>query len=252
MFSKVKLVLSTVFCLAVVLASAAFAASPDSVISRWEKEQTFGEQDGSSVLEIKVTYYSAEYVEAVVQKEAEKNLWTDDEMQNYKYNMLKALKLDEYIPIHIALNNMGSSMHMAPFDSQLTLWAGKKKYEPADYDKRFNFKLIGKRDGLVFFPRFDEKTGKSILDGVRSVRLVFYDGISPATMGKTVDFIWDVSNDDPQKLYGGKAASKLELDRLIKRMEILSGKKKDLEAQLAEIQAELDSINARVEELQKQ
>ena len=40
---------------------------------------------------------------------------------------------------------------MAPFDNKVTLWAGSKKLSPADYDKRFNFKLSGYREGLVYF-----------------------------------------------------------------------------------------------------
>lgn len=232
--------------------SAVFAADPDSIISRWEKSERYSESGDSAILKIKVTYYAAEYVEAVVQKEAEKNLWTQDEMENYKYDLLKSLQMDEYIPIHVAFDSFGPSLHMAPFDRQVSLWIGKKKYSPSDYDKRFNFKLMGKRDGLVYFPRFDEKTGKPLLENVERVRLVFKDGISTSTMGKDVEFVWDVSKDDPAKLFEGKAASKIEIDRLIKRIEMLNQQKGTLEAQLAEIQEELDTINARIEELQKQ
>ncbi|GAB1487208.1 hypothetical protein MASR2M79_22640 [Aminivibrio sp.] len=43
----------------------------------------------------------------------------------FKYELLKSLQLDEYILIHIDIDNKGTPMHMAPFDSFLTLYAGK-------------------------------------------------------------------------------------------------------------------------------
>lgn len=240
------------FMMLVIFSSTVIAASPDSIISRWEKNEKYSEAGDAATLKIKATYYAAEYVEAVVQREAEENLWTKDEEESYKYNMLKTLQMDEYIPIHIAFDSFGPSLHLAPFDKQVSLWIGKTRYSPSDYDKRFNFKLMGKRDGLVYFPRYDKKTGKSLLEGVKRVRLVFNDGISSPTMGKTVQFVWDVYRDDPTRLFEGKAASQIEIDRLIKRFEKLNGQKSQLEAQLAEIQAELDKINQRIDELRKQ
>ncbi|NLM72026.1 MAG: hypothetical protein GX181_08740, partial [Synergistaceae bacterium] len=68
----------------------------------------------------------------------------------------------------------------------------------------------------------------------------------------TVDFIWDVHRDDPDALYRGKAAARLELDRLIKRLDKLNAEKKELEGQLAVLNSELDTIESRVEELQRQ
>ncbi len=248
---RILTILSICLFVITIFSAIVFAAGPDSIISRWEKKESYSEAGDSAILKINATYYAAEYVEAVVQREAEKNLWTQDEMENYKYDFLKSLQMDEYIPIHIAFDSFGPSLHMAPFDRQVSLWIGKKKYSPSDYDKRFNFKLMGKRDGLVYFPRYDEKTGKPLLENVDSVRLVFKDGISTATMGKTVEFIWDVYRDDPTKLFEGKAASQIEIDRLIKRIEKLNGQKTQLEAQLAEIQAELDKINQRIDELRK-
>lgn len=132
------------------------ASADEKVFSRWRQTQHFeGELGG--YLDITATYYSAEYIEALVQEEAKKNLWTADEMETYKYQMLRSLNLDETIPVHLEFDNMTSSMHMAPFDKMATLWIGNKKYSPVDYDKRFNFKLQGKRDGMVFFPGSTKK-----------------------------------------------------------------------------------------------
>ncbi len=230
---------------------AGMASADEKIFSRWRQTQHFeGELGG--YLDITATYYSAEYIEALVQDEAKKNLWTADEMETYKYQMLRSLNLDETIPVHIEFENMASSMHMAPFDKMVTLWIGNKKYSPVDYDKRFNFKLQGKRDGMVFFPRFDEK-GKPLLQGAKTIRFSLNSGISGETMKfSSIDFFWDVHRDNPEGLYKGRAASRLELDRLIKRIEKLNAEKRDLESKLNEVNNELLTINKRVEELQKQ
>lgn len=227
------------------------ASADEKIFSRWRRTQHFeGELGG--YLDITATYYSAEYIEALIQEEAKKNLWTADEMETYKYQMLRSLNLDETIPVHLEFDNMTSSMHMAPFDKMATLWIGNKKYSPVDYDKRFNFKLQGKRDGMVFFPRYDAK-GKPLLEGAKTIRFSLSSGISGETMKyNSIDFFWDVHRDNPEGLYKGKAASRLELDRLIKRIEKLNAEKKDLENKLGEINAELDEVNKRVLELQKQ
>jgi len=243
------------FALAMVLVflagSFAFAGT-DDILRRWQKERTFKNDLGSD-LTIKVTYFSTEYIEALVNSEAEKNLWTADEMENYKYELLKTLRLDEYIPIHVDIDNRGPSMHMAPFDRQITLWLDGDQYSPADYDKRFNFKLTEKRDGFVFFPRFDEKTGKSLLEGVKRAKVNIKGSISSTTDGiPYIDYLWDIYNDDPTRLYSGKAAAQLEIDRLIKRLEKLMAEKNKLEAQLSEVQSEVDMVNQRIEELRKQ
>jgi len=231
--------------------SAGSAAGNEKIFSRWKQMQHFDGELGG-YLEITATYYSAEYIEALVQDEAKKNLWTADEMETYKYQMLRSLNLDETIPIHVEFENMASSMYMAPFDKMATLWVGGKKYTPVDYDKRFNFKLQGKRDGMVFFPRYDEK-GKSLLDGAKTVRFSLNSAISGETMRlNAIDYFWDVQRDNPEALYKGKAASRLELDRLIKRIEKLSAEKKELEDRLGALDTELNEINKRVEELQRQ
>ncbi|KUK99801.1 MAG: Uncharacterized protein XE12_1553, partial [Synergistales bacterium 54_9] len=167
----------------------AFSASYDSVIEKWTRRNTY-KSDLGAELRITVTYYANEYIDALIQKQAEENLWTRDEMENYKYRLLSSLSLEEYIPFHIEFDNRGPSMHMAPFDEQVTLWVGNKKHKPVDYEKRFNFKLVGKRDGLVYFPRYDEK-GNEILEGTNTIRLMINGAISAQTLGKTVEFFWD-------------------------------------------------------------
>jgi hypothetical protein len=242
-------VLSMVLLLAVLAASS--LAAPEDILKRWSRSETYRNDMGSE-LKITATYYSAEYIEALVQTEAEKNLWTRDEMENYKYELLKGLQIDEYIPVLIAFDNLGPALRMAPFDRQIYMWIGKEKVSPADYDKRFNFKVTDKREGLVFFPRYDEN-GESLLDGAKNVKLSLRGLISPITMRiSTIDFIWDVYRDDPSRLWSGEAAAKLEIDRLIKRVQKLDAQKADLEAQLAQINADLAEINARIEELRRQ
>jgi hypothetical protein len=227
----------------------AFSASYDSVIEKWTRRNTY-KSDLEAELRITVTYYANEYIDALIQKQAEENLWTRDETENYKYRLLSSLSLEEYIPFHIEFDNRGPSMHMAPFDEQVTLWVGNKTYKPVDYEKRFNFKLVGKRDGLVYFPRYDEK-GNEILKGTNTIRLMINGGISAQTLGKTVEFFWDTNKDTAAGFSEGQAMRRLEADRLIKRLENLNSEKRDLEAQLAEINAEIQKVEERLEELRQ-
>ncbi|HAG22268.1 MAG TPA: hypothetical protein DCG87_03075 [Synergistaceae bacterium] len=227
----------------------AFSASYDSVIEKWTRRNTY-KSDLGAELRITVTYYANEYIDALIQKQAEENLWTRDEMENYKYRLLSSLSLEEYIPFHIEFDNRGPSMHMAPFDEQVTLWVGNKTYKPVDYEKRFNFKLVGKRDGLVYFPRYDEK-GNEILKGTNTIRLMINGGISAQTLGKTVEFFWDTKKDIAAGFSESEAMRRLEADRLIKRLENLNSEKRDLEAQLAEINTEIQKVEERLEELRQ-
>ena len=227
-----------------------FAADFDSILQKWSRTYTTKGELGDE-LTIVATYYSAEYIEALVQREAEKNLWTESELENYKLELLKALQLEEYIPIMLSFDMKGAPLRMAPFDNKVTLWVGGKKLSPTDYDKRFNFKLSGKREGLVYFPRYDEN-GKSYLEGVSTLRLTIDGNIGPITMGRQIDFFWDVSQDDPSKLYQGRVAAQLELERLIKRLNQLKDQKSQLEEQLAGIEKEIETVEARIEELQKE
>ncbi len=237
-----------VFALAL---SAVVWASPfDEVVNRWQKTQKFA--DAGDAVTITATYYSSEYIEALMQSEAEKNLWTADELEMHKYQLLKTLKLDGTIPVKFQFEVMGSALHLAPFGNQVWIWIGKKRYDPVDFDPRFNFKVTEKIEGMVYFPRFDEKTGKDLLEGVDSVKVVVSGGISMAVKPVTVDFVWDVAKDDPSRLFAGQAGSKLEMDRLIKRLTKLNGEKKEYEEKLGSVTAEIATIEARIEELQKQ
>ncbi len=227
------------------------AAPVDNVLARWSKSLFLRDSSGAT-LEVKATYYAAEYIEALVQSEAEKNLWTRDELESYKYSLLQSLNLDEAIPVMIAFDNNGPSMHMAPFDDMITLRIGSKTYRPIDYDKRFNFKLQGKREGLVYFPRYDEKTGKSLLEGIKTIRIDIKDNIVSLSEPKAMTFLWDVDRDNPERLFAGKAGSQLEIDRLLKRTERLTAEKVDLEGKLKAIYEELLTIQKRIDELQKQ
>lgn len=226
-------------------------ASPESVLSRWRKTLKIMDEDNIGYVEITATYYAAEYIEALVQKEAKSNLWTKDEEENYKYQLLKTLQLEQCIPIFFEFDNQGPALRMAPFGDQVTLWIGGKKYSPVDYDKRFNFKLTGKREGFVYFPRYDEKTGQPLLGNTKTIKLSIYPGIGPITMSRSnIDFLWDVNKDNPDQFFTGKAADRLELDRLIIRLGNLKGQREDLQKQLNEIDTELSTIQSRITELQ--
>lgn len=231
-------------------ASLAWAAPYDAVLNRWSKTKDFADRGDS--LSITATYYSAEFIEATIQQEADRNLWTADELDRYKYQFLKTLNLEDSIPVRLSFDNRGSALHMAPFGKQVWLWIGGKRYEPKDYDPRFNFRVQDKIEGMVYFPRFDEKTGRDLLKGAKTVKLELSGSISMTMRAKTAEFIWDVANDNPEKLFAGKAGSKLEMDRLIKRLEKLNGEKKDLEGKLEQVKAEIEKIQARMTELQKQ
>ena len=229
----------------------AFADTFDQVLLRWTKWEKKVDRDGGSI-EIRATYYSAEYIEAMIQKEAKDNLWTQSEADDYKYKFLSTLRLDELIPINIKFINNGPTMYLGPFDIMVKLRIGNKTYKPSDYDRRFNFKFQGEKEGLAFFPRFDEKTGKDLLKDVKSVTLEFSPAVSPLLEGRTISFVWNVADDNPQKLYEGKAASRLETDRLIKRLEKLRKDKAEEESKLSAINGEIDTIQKRLDELAKQ
>ena len=67
----------------------------------------------------------------------------------------------------------------------------------------------------------------------------------------TTKFLWDVANDDPQKLYQGKAAERFETDRLLKRLEKLRKDKAALESQLKAVNDEVTTIQKRLDEIAK-
>lgn len=249
---KKNIAVAALSLLALFMIAALAAAAPyDQVIQRWTKNRKFVDRDGAN-LEIRATYYAAEYLEASLQREAQKNMWTAHELENYKYNYLNALQLNEMIPIHIEFINNGPTMHLGPFDNMLRLRIGSRTYKPVDYDKRFNFRFQGQRDGLVFFARYDEKTGNDLIKNVKNVTLTINPAISPLTEGSETRFLWDVGNDDPSKLYQGKTADRFESDRLIKRLQKLRGDKSELEKQLNAVEDEITTIQTRLDELAKQ
>ena len=227
------------------------AINEERILAAWSHEDNFNDRANEQTLRVKVTYYSNEYVEALVQSEAEKNLWTNSEMENYKYTLLKNLNLAESIPFHVSLYVRGTPMYPAPFDKHIKMRVGKNVYEPIDFDKRFNFKILGGRDGLVFFPRYDPKTGKEILEGARDVRLTLDSVISHALSARgDVTWVWDLTK-DRGKITGGTAANRLEVDRLIKRSDKLKEERDKLQEQLDALNKEFDDINSRIDELQE-
>ena len=245
--SWIKVLTITIFITAI--CATAYAAAIDNILLRWRKTSKF--EDGTSNLTVSVTYYSAELIEAEIQNEAKKNLWTQDEMERFKYRYLNTLNLSEMIPIKVEFVNNGPTMHPGPFDKMIELKIGNKKYEPVDYDKRLNFAFQGEKDGLIYFSRFDPKTGKNILDGKNRVTIELSPGISPliAGRGRQARFFWDIKNDDPSKLYAGQTAARLETDRLLKRLENLRKDRSEEEAKLKAIDDEINTIQTRLDEL---
>lgn len=226
------------------------AEKEDPVLKAWSHETTAQTKEGDQSITVKATYYSNEYIEALITSEAEKNLWTADEMENYKYTLLKNLNLGETIPFHIDMYVRGIPVYAQPFDKHVTLMVKGKKYQPVDYDKRFNFKILGPRDGMIYFPRYDEKTGKEILAGARDVRLIFDSAISIALAGKgDVVWVWDLAK-DRGKIAGGRAADRLEADRLIKRSKKIEEERAALQKKLDELNKEHKEVNSRIDELQ--
>lgn len=219
--------------------------------TRWTRTQSFADKAVLGNFTLKVTYFSADHMQTVIREEAQKNMWTKDEEEQFKYQLLNTTSFEKYLPFYVSFDNNGPSMHMSPFGEQVYLWVGKKKVSPVDYDRMFNLKLQGRREGFVFFPRYDEKTGKPLLEGVKNIKLVFNYGIHDFVKND-INFIWDVDKDNAGSLMEGKAAAKLEVDRLLKRLEILNGKKRELEKQLTEVQDEISKVNSRILELQKQ
>lgn len=250
-FTTLLIILGLLFGNLSTLTAPSFADTFDQVLQRWTKSRKIVDEDGAN-LEVRATYYSSEFIEALVQKEAKDNLWTQQEADDYKYKFLSSLKLDELIPIQIEFINNGPTMFLGPFDIMVKLRIAGKTYKPVDYDRRFNFKFQGKKEGLVFFPRFDEKTGKDLLKGVKNVSIEFVPAISPILEGRNISFIWDIARDDPQALYKGAAANKLETDRLLKRLEKLRKDKAEEEAKLKAINDEISTIQNRLDELARQ
>ena len=224
-----------------------------NTMSKWIRtsDKKYEEGEKASYVEVEAAYFSTEYIEAHIQDQAQKNLWTQQEIDNYKFQYLQTLQLDKMIPFLVHIDNSGPSMHMAPFDNIVKLRIGSKTYKPVDYDKRFNFRLLGEIEGLVFFPRYDEKTGKNLLDKQNMVQLEFNSFMSPI-LRSNITLIWSIGKDDISKLYQGAAAARLENDRLLERLAKLKKDKDALEAKARTIQQEMDTIQKRLDEVQKQ
>jgi len=231
----------------------AFSASTtridERIMNSWVRSGEFSDGSGAQFVVIRVTYYAAEYIEALVRSEAERNLWTRDEEERYKFNLLRTLNLDENIAFHVEFDITGMPAYLQPFDRHLKLYVGRTVLEPSDYDRRFNFRLQGRRDGMVWFPRFDD-SGRNHLEGVRDLRLVISGSITQATTRTgDVRFVWDISGDDPTALRAGAAADRLELERLSRRINRLHAERDALQEQIDAIDRELAEVNSRVDEL---
>lgn len=228
--------------------SAAFKAAEQ----HWTRSRTMYDEDNkeTSYFTVTATYYSAEFIEAYVQDQAQKNLWTQAETDDYKYKFLGALQLDKMIPILIKIENYGPSMYLGPFDSVAKLRIGNTVYKAADYDKRFNFILQGELEGLIFFPRFDAKTGKDLLKSAKTIALEMSSFMSPIAKND-IKLIWTITGDDPMSLYKGKTADKLETDRLLLRLEKLKKDKADQDAKSKTVDDEMSTIQKRLDDLSK-
>ena len=110
--SWIKVLTIAIFITAI--CATAYAAAIDNILLRWRKTALY--EENTSNLTVAVTYYSAELVEAEIQAEAEKNLWTQDELERYKYRYLQMLNLAEMIPIKVEFVNNGPTMYPGPFD----------------------------------------------------------------------------------------------------------------------------------------
>jgi len=237
-------------CLAslLLLFGTAMSLDYETVTQKWSKTQNFAEE--GNALELTATLFSPEYVNAVSLKEAEKNLWTKDEVEQYKYSILKVSRMDEYIPIEMSFNIIGSPLHTAPFDRHVELWINGKSYKAAEYDPRLNFKIEDSRNGMVYFPRYDED-GNDLLENANQIKLRVKPAISHALKGNTAEFVWSV--DDMQgsllEQLEGEAARKFEYDRLLKRLKNLNQKKEDIRDEMEKVETEIATIENRLSEL---
>ena len=239
---KIKII-SIACAVSLICASLSFSAA-------WRQKKEFTDDFGAAI-EVTATFYSAEFVEKEVLDQAQKNLWTDDEMEDYRYNLLQQLKLDNTIPIFLQFRNRGPAIRANPFEAQVKLIIGKNRLRPIEYDRRLNFKITDQREGFVYFPRYDDKGKPYITPKTKSVVFELDGSISPVTYGKTMKYIWDVKDDNPEKLLKGKSGARLETERLTKRLQNLTKEGKELQTRIDAIEAEIRTINERMMELQR-
>ena len=252
MFKKISSVKILLLCVIMAMLPVGSYAMTrvDPSVQGWTKDSSARASDGEQTLSISITYYSNEYVEALVQAQAQKNLWTNDEMENYKYSLLKTVNFNETIPFHISMYVEGIPMYASPFDKHIYMMIGRKKYTPVDYDKLFNFKILGAREGMVFFPRYDPETGKDVLEKARDIRVILDGSIGYATASRgDITWVWDITKDRGH-IATGTAATRLEIDRLLKRMEKLNADRKKIQSELEAVNEEYDKVNSRINELQ--
>lgn len=245
-----KMISILAISLVTVLAAASVsiaATKHDAALARWERTSETRDNMGGE-FRIKITPYTSEYIDLLVQSEAEKNLWTASEMEDYKYNLLRTIRIDEYFAFYIKIDNFGPTAYMNPFDEMVFAWIGEKKYKPSDYDRRFNMQLQGSVEGLVFFPRYDEKSGKSLFEKPMSLRFVVNSAASPVLNGKDIRITWDIGPETGTS--GGTAADRMEVDRLLRRVERLTNERNDLASQLESKEREISEIMDRINELQ--
>ncbi len=223
------------------------------IMHSWIRSEKRRDADNSqtSYVEVEAAFFSPEYIEAHVQDQAQKNLWTEQELEDYKYKYLQTLQLDKMIPFLIHIDNSAEAMHMSPFDNIIKMRVGSKTYKPVDYDKRFNFRLMGEIEGLVFFPRYDEKTGKPLIpEKGGTVQLEFNSFMSPI-LKSNINLMWSLGNQNINRLYQGKTAARLESDRMLERLEKLRKEKEAIDAKAGTMQQEIDTIQKRLDDLQK-
>ncbi|EHM13193.1 MULTISPECIES: hypothetical protein [Jonquetella] len=225
-------------------------SAPIAQAAEWQQTQKFRDKFGGE-LTIIATYYGAAEVDRQVRENAEKNLWTEDEADQFRYTLLRQLKLDEYIPIHLKFITSGPALRMSPFGSLVDLIVGKNHISPADYEKKFNFKITDQIDGFVYFPRENAKGKPFLTDKTKQITLTLNgSGISPVVFSKNIHFAWDVSDDQPDKMLQGAAGAKLEIDRLLKRLTNLNERESTLQKELNDVQAEKKTVNDRINVLQ--
>lgn len=237
-----KKLLTLVLCLT--LAGTAYA-------EEWTKTHTFKNTMGSETT-LSVTYYSAQAVNAQVAAEAQKNLWTTAEAENYRYDLLNQLKLEECIPVKFAVNNAGPKLHLVPFDAQISLQVGKHSLSPMDYDPILNLPVSDKVEGVVWFPRYDDKGKPYITDKDKVVKVTVYNSVAPVVMKDSWSVVFNAGDDDVKLLDMGPAGARREIDRLLKRVDLLKAQQAEAQTKLDSTTKELDEVMARIDELQKQ
>lgn len=159
---KISLLVASLLLLLMVMPLTANADSFDQVMQRWMKKQLFqSDMDGN--LTVKVIYYSAEYMEAYIQSEAKKNLWTESETEDFKYKFLTALNLNETIPIYIEFVNNGPTMYLGPFDNMVSLRIKNKTYKRSNMTSASTSVFRDRRTVLYSFPGMMSRQAKIYL-----------------------------------------------------------------------------------------